>query len=163
MSADTRPSTTDLCDAHGEAVRVAAPGFADFGGRGGFHGPVHLVTVFEDNTSVREALERAGEGRVLVVEGGGSLRCALLGGNLAKLAADNGWAGILVHGCVRDTVEIAACDIGVKALAAHPRRSDKRGPGTVGETVRFAGIEIAPGDWLCSDEDGFIVADRALA
>jgi len=154
--------TTDLCDAHGDAVRVAAPGFRDFGGLHAFHGPVLPVTVFEDNTSVRDALQQAGEGRVLVVDGGGSLRCALLGGNLAELAQDNGWAGVIVHGCVRDVLEIAACRLGVKALAVNPRRSEKRGPGQVGEPVRFAGIEIASGDWLHADEDGFIVADRAL-
>ena len=154
--------TTDLCDAHGESVRVAAPGFRDVGGRTDFHGPVHLVTVFEDNTSVREALAQPGEGRVLVVDGGGSLRCALLGGNLASLAQENGWAGVVVHGCVRDVQEIAACDLGVKALAVHPRRSQKRGPGQVGETQRFAGVEISPGDWLYADEDGFIVSDRPL-
>ena len=153
---------TDLCDAHGDAVRVAAPGYTDFGGRAAFSGPVHTLSVFEDNSLVREALETPGEGRVLVVDGGGSLRCALVGGNLGALAAANGWAGIVVHGCVRDRVELAACEIGIKALAAHPRRSEKRGAGRAGETLRFAGVEVRPGDRLHADEDGWIVTGESL-
>ena len=157
------PRVTDLCDAHGDRARVAAPGWTDFGGRTAFSGPVHTLSAFEDNSLVREALEGPGEGRVLVVDGGGSLRCALVGGNLGALAAANGWAGIVVHGCVRDRVELAACPIGIKALGSHPRRSEKRGAGRVGETLRFAGVEIRPGDRLYADEDGWIVADGPLA
>ena len=153
---------TDLCDAHGDAVRVAAPGYADFGGALRFSGPVHTLSLFEDNSLVREALESPGEGRVLVVDGGGSLRCALVGGQLGALAADNGWAGIVVHGCVRDRQELAACAAGIKALASHPRRSEKRGAGRVGETLRFAGVEVRPGDHLYADEDGWMVADGPL-
>ena len=155
--------TTDLCDAHGEAVRVAEPLWRDFGGVIEFGGPAVCLRVLDDNSLVRGALEGAGEGRVLVVDGGGSRRCALLGGNLAQLGADNGWAGIVVHGCVRDGVEIAACAIAVKALASHPRRSDKRGAGESGVTLGFAGVTIAPGEHLYGDEDGLIVAATALS
>lgn len=154
--------TADLSDAHGDAVRVASPGLRDFGGVIEFHGPVHVLTVFEDNSLVRAALETQGERRVLVVDGAASLRCALLGGNLAKLAEANGWAGLIINGCVRDSLEIAACRIGVKALATHPKKSEKRGEGQVGETVRFAGVEIAPGDFVYADEDGVLVSDRVL-
>lgn len=154
--------TTDLADAQGDAVRVAAPGWQDFGGVVEFGGPVHVLELFEDNSLVRDALEQAGDGRVLVVDGGGSLRCALVGGNLAKLAETNGWAGIVVNGCVRDREEIAACAVGVKAIATHPRRSHKRGEGRADATVRFAGVDISPGDWLYGDEDGFLVASAEL-
>lgn len=154
--------TADLSDAHGDAVRVASPGLRDFGGVIEFDGPVHVLTVFEDNSLVRAALETQGERRVLVVDGAASLRCALLGGNLAKLAEANGWAGLIINGCVRDSLEIAACRIGVKALATHPKKSEKRGEGQVGETVRFAGVEIAPGDFVYADEDGVLVSDRVL-
>ena len=120
-------ATTDLCDEHSDSLQIAEPLFQDFGGAPGFAGPISTVMCFEDNSLVRAALEELGNGRVLVVDGGGSKRCALLGGNLAKLAEDNGWTGVLVYGCVRDREEIAACKVGVKGLAAHPLKSNKRG------------------------------------
>ena len=154
--------TTDLSDAHGEAVRVADPVFRDFGGVVEFDGPALCVRAPEDNTHVRAALEEPGEGRVLVVDGGGSTRCALLGGNLAALGADNGWAGIVVNGCVRDSEEIAACRIGVKALATHPRRSDKAGRGARDVDCAFAGLVVATGEHVFADEDGLLVATGPL-
>jgi len=154
--------TTDLCDAHGSDVRVSEPLWQDFGGIAEFGGAAVCLRVLDDNSSVRAALEGAGEGRVLVVDGGGSRRCALLGGNLAALGADNGWAGIVVHGCVRDREEIGACRIGVKALATHPRRSEKRGAGEEEVVLGFAGITVAPGEYVYADEDGLIVAAAAL-
>src|SRR4051812_191976 len=117
-------ATTDLSDAHPEA-QVCDPVFQAYGGRPAFAGPIATLKVFEDNALVRDALERPGDGRVLVVDGGGSLRCALLGGNLAVLAAENGWAGVVINGAVRDVDEIDAQPIGVRALAAMPRRSHK--------------------------------------
>lgn len=154
--------TSDLCDAHGDAVRVMEPLWSDFGGVAEFSGPAHCLRVLDDNSLVREALEQAGEGRVLVVDGGGSMRCALLGGNLAALAEKNGWAGVVVHGCIRDSEETLACQVGVKALATHPRRSDKRGGGEAGVVLGFGGVTIAPGEYLYGDEDGLIVSIRSL-
>src|SRR5512138_1554236 len=109
-------ATTDLCDAHGHDVRVAEPLFHDYGGASAFSGRIETLRVFEDNALVRETLEQPGEGRVLVVDGGGSRRTALVGGNLAALAARNGWSGLVVHGCIRDSAEIARTPVGVKAL-----------------------------------------------
>ncbi|MFC4819932.1 ribonuclease E activity regulator RraA [Dokdonella ginsengisoli] len=156
------PATTDLCDAHPD-LQVCAPVFDDFGGATAFHGPIATLKVFEDNALVRSTLERPGEGRVLVVDGGGSLRCALVGGQLGELAVRNGWAGLLVNGCVRDRAELAALALGVKALAAHPRRSEKGlHSGQADRVVEFAGVRFAPGAWLYADRDGVVVAARAV-
>jgi regulator of ribonuclease activity A len=154
--------TADLCDDHGAALQVAAPLFRDYGGRRSFHGPVVTLKLHEDNSLVREALGEAGEGRVLVVDGGGSLRCALLGDNLARMAAANGWSGVVVYGCIRDQVEIGKLPLGVKALASHPARSAKRGAGQREVTVHFAEVTFAPGSHLYADEDGIVVAAEAL-
>ena len=155
------PSTTDLCDAHPEA-QVCQPVFQIFGGRPAFSGPITTLKVFEDNTMVREAVGQPGEGRVLVVDGGGSLRCSLFGGNLAVAAAENGWAGVVVHGCVRDVDELAAQPIGVRALAVIPRKSE-RGlhSGQAGLPVLFAGVTFREGEWLCADRDGIVVLPAA--
>ena len=162
MTKTAAPATTDLSDAHPALVRHAEPVFRDYGGRTAFCGPVATLKVPDDNSKVREAVEAPGEGRVLVVDGGGAMGYALFGGNLGKLAEKNGWAGVVVYGCVRDTVELAACDIGIKALAAHPKRSDKRGLGEKDVTVRFAGLTIEPGEWLYADADGIVVSAEKL-
>jgi regulator of ribonuclease activity A len=141
---------------------VTEPVFHDWGGASSFAGPIETLRVFEDNGLVRQALETAGQGRVLVVDGGGSLRMALLGGNLASLAHRNGWSGIVVHGCIRDAVELAATPVGVKALAAIPRKSTQAGVGERGVPVAFAGVTFAPGAWLYADRDGIVVAEREL-
>lgn len=154
--------TTDLSDAH-EGLRYLAPVYQDFGGRMRFHGPAKTLVTFDDNTKVRIAVEMAGEGRVLVVDGGGSMNCALFGGNLAKLAAQNGWAGIIIHGCVRDRAELKAEAVGIKALASHPKKSLKRDLGSFDVSLRFSGVTIHPGDRIYADEDGVIVADRELS
>jgi regulator of ribonuclease activity A len=155
-------ATTDISDAHPDA-QVCEPVLADFGGRKAFHGPIATLKVFEDNALVRGVLETPGAGRVLVVDGGGSLRCALVGGLLGKLAVERGWSGIVVHGCVRDVGELAQCELGVKALAAHPRKSEKGLHGGHAErSVRFAGVLFRPGDWLYADADGIVVTDRAV-
>lgn len=156
------PATADLYDAYGESLRVLAPLFRDFGGVRAFAGPVSTVKVHEDNSLVRDALEEPGEGRVLVVDGGGSLRCALVGDNLAQLGHDRGWAGIVVYGCIRDAGPIAGIPIGVKALATNPRKSVKKGAGERDVTVRFAEALIAPGDFLYADDDGIVVAEHSL-
>ncbi|MGE0857950.1 MAG: ribonuclease E activity regulator RraA [Gammaproteobacteria bacterium] len=158
----TLPATADLYDAHGEALRVMAPIFRDYGGSESFAGEVVTLKVFEDNSLVRAALEEPGEGRVLVVDGGGSLRCALVGDNLAELGAKNGWAGIVVYGCIRDSAPIAAIAIGVKAIATNPRKSVKKGEGERGVTLRFAEVTIEPGDYLYADVDGVVLAKGKL-
>jgi regulator of ribonuclease activity A len=156
-------ATSDLCDEFGPEVRVAEPVFRDFGGADRFAGPIATLRVFEDNALIRQALERPGAGRVLVVDGGGSLRSALVGGKLAALAHENGWSGLIVYGCIRDVADIASTPVGVKALHAVPRRSAKDGAGERGTSVAFAGVTFAPGAWLYADRDGIVVADRKLA
>ena len=154
-------ATTDLSDEHPEA-QVCDPVFRSYGGRVAFSGTIATLKVFEDNTLVRAAVEQPGEGRVLVVDGGASVRCALLGGNLAVEAARNGWAGVVVNGAVRDVDEIDAQPIGVRALATFPRRSQKGlHSGQVGLPVVFAGVVFHDGAWLCADRDGIVVLPTA--
>jgi regulator of ribonuclease activity A len=155
-------ATTDLSDAHPEA-QVCEPLFGDFGGRLAFHGAIKTLKVFEDNALVRATLETPGEGRVLVVDGGGSVRCALVGGNLGALGVKNGWAGIVVNGCIRDAEEINGQDIGVKALATHPRKSEKGlHSAHADKVVVFAGVTFKPGAWLYADADGIVVSDGPI-
>jgi regulator of ribonuclease activity A len=159
--------TTDLCDAHEALIadgslQIVEPIFRHFGGRRRFAGPITTLRLFEDNSLVRSMLEAPGDGRVLVVDGGGSLRCALVGDQLAELGVRNGWAGVLVWGCIRDSRAIGELDLGVVALATHPKKSVKKGIGDREVEVRFAGTSFRPGDWLYADEDGVIVARRAL-
>jgi regulator of ribonuclease activity A len=154
--------TTDLCDQYADVVQIAEPLFGDFGGLIAFAGPIVTLKVFEDNSLVRAALEEPGRGRVLVVDGGGSLRCALLGDQLAALAEANDWAGIVVSGCIRDSAAIAELDIGVKALAVYPLKSVKRGVGERDIPVRFAGVNFIPGHHLYADEDGLLVSEKPL-
>lgn len=154
--------TTDLCDQYADELQVADPIFVDLGGGLEFAGPISTVKCFEDNSLVRGALEEDGNGRVLVVDGGGSDRCALVGDNLAQLAIDNDWAGILVFGCIRDTAQIGDMPVAVKALAPHPLKSNKKGLGERDIAVRFAGVTFEPGSWLYADADGCIVSDREL-
>jgi len=154
--------TADLADAHGAAIQVSNPGLVHFGGLGRFGGPVRTVTVFEDNTLVRDTLSEQGEGHVLVVDGGGSTQCALLGGNLGVLARDHGWAGVIVNGYVRDSEELRALAIGVVALGVHPRRSGKTGSGVKGEAVTFLGCTYRPGEHVVVDRDGIVVGPSLL-
>lgn len=157
-------STCDLCDEHkadtSGAFRVLPPGFSSYGGRARFGGAVSTVKCFEDNSLVKAALDEPGQGRVLVVDGGGSMRRALVGGNLGAAAARNGWAGVVVYGCVRDSAELAACDVGIRALGLMPLPTDKRGEGQRDVPVLVAGVTLRPGDWLYADEDGIVVMDR---
>ena len=154
--------TTDICDHQGERVQVADPIFRSYGMRARFAGPIATLKVFEDNSLVRAALETAGHGRVLVVDAGGSLRCAMVGGQLGQLAVDNGWSGVVVWGCVRDSAELDALEIGVRALGTHPRKCVKRGEGSRDLPVHFAGIGFTPGHWLYADEDGVVVAPEPV-
>lgn len=163
MTAFPSPATTDLSDDHAGLVRHCAPLFRDYGGRIAFSGPVTTLKVFEDNARVRAAVEGKGDGRVLVVDGGGSMNCALFGGNLAALAAQNGWAGVVINGCIRDTSELCDAEVGIKALAAHPKRSGRTGAGEVDVVVSFAGVSFTPGDWLYADADGIILSTKKLS
>lgn len=159
-------STCDFCDLHKNdasgAFRVLPPVFQAFGGRAAFAGEVSIVKVFEDNTLVKEALDSPGRGRVLVVDGGASLRRALVGGNLAKAGARNGWAGIVVDGCVRDVAELNAEAIGIRALALMPLPTEKRGEGQRELPVQIQGVWVRPGDWLYADADGIVVSAGPL-
>ena len=154
--------TADLCDAHEDKVRVLDPMFSSFGGRTAFFGRIATLKLFEDNSMVRQALESPGEGRVLVIDGGGSLRRALVGDQLATLGVANDWAGIIVYGCIRDSRAISEMDIGVYAIDTHPMKTVKRNVGEADIPVSFGGVTFVPGEWLYADEDGVIVSANAL-
>lgn len=155
-------NTCDLCDLHDAQVRVLDLPLRDYGGRLAFNGLVSTVRAFEDNSRVREAVAEPGQGRVLVIDGNGSTRRALLGDLLAAQALENGWAGVVVFGAIRDSGALGALDLGVKALATCPRKTDKRGLGERDVVLDFGGVTIRPGDWLCADEDGVVIADTDL-
>lgn len=159
-------ATCDLCDVHKNdgsgAFRVLPPVFRDFGAVHRFFGPVVTVKCFEDNSLVKAAVDSAGNGRVLVVDGGGSLRRALLGGNLGAATARNGWAGVVIDGCVRDVAELASCVTGIRAIASIPLPTEKRNEGQRDVAVQIQGVRVQPGDWLYADEDGIVIADRPL-
>ena len=152
----------DLCDAHGDELSVAQPIFRHFGGSTVFSGRVRTIACFEDNSLVADRVREPGEGCVLVVDGGASLRCALVGDNLARIAVESGWSGIVVNGCVRDVEALATMPIGILALAPHPLRSVKRGVGRRDETVVMAGVSFAPEAWVYADSNGLVVSPRAL-
>lgn len=159
-------STCDLCDAHRSDAsglfRVLPPVFLSFGAVAAFHGQVSTIKCFEDNALVKEAVHSPGLGRVLVVDGGASLRRALVGGNLAAAAARSGWVGIVVNGCVRDVAELNAEHVGVRALALMPMATEKRGSGEKDVPVLVQGVWVRPGEWLYADADGIVISDRAL-
>jgi regulator of ribonuclease activity A len=161
------PPTGDLCDAHktdtSGAFRVLPPVFASFGLKRAFSGSVRTVKCFEDNTSVKALLEGPGHGCVLVVDGAASMRRALVGGNIAAAAAKNGWAGVVVDGCVRDVAELNVADVGIRALALMPLPTDRKAPGQVDVPVQIQGVWVRPGDWLAADDDGIVVLDKAPA
>ena len=154
--------TADLYDRYGDQVQVCDPIFLDFGGRTCFFGPIATIKCFEDNSLVKAVLGEPGGGRVLVVDAGGSLRCAMLGDMIAASAVENGWRGVLMFGCIRDSVEIGGMELGVKALATNPRKSEKRGEGQRGVPVSFAGVFFRPGEHIYCDADGVLVAAEVL-
>ncbi|MFN4340585.1 MAG: ribonuclease E activity regulator RraA [Azonexus sp.] len=158
--------TPDLCDAFeaelGKTVRVVAPMFQRYGGRPRFAGQIVTLKLFEDNSLVREVFGENGTGKVLVIDGGGSLRCALVGDQLAILAHKNGWEGVVVYGCIRDSADINGIDIGVRALNTHPQKTLKKGIGDRNVAVTFGGVTFTPGEWLYADEDGVLVASQPL-
>ncbi|XP_052178473.1 putative 4-hydroxy-4-methyl-2-oxoglutarate aldolase 3 [Diospyros lotus] len=161
-------ATAEACDANAALLasgdlRCLQPIFQIYGQRQAFSGPIVTLKVFEDNVLVRELLESKGDGRVLVIDGGGSMRCALVGGNLGQLAQNMGWAGIVVNGCIRDVDEINGCDIGVRALASHPQKSNKKGFGEKHVSIYVAGTLIRDGEWLYADSDGILVSKTELS
>jgi regulator of ribonuclease activity A len=155
-------ATANLYDEYADKLQVATPMFNDYGGVSCFCGPIATVKVFEDNVLVHEALCEPGDGRILVVDGEGSLQCALIGDRLVQLAQENGWRGIVVHGCIRDSAEIEKIPIGVKALSTSPRKSAKDRTGERDIVVTFAGATFAPGNYLYADKDGIVVAAERL-
>ena len=155
-------ATANLCDAHPDKVKVCHIPFRSFGQVAAFHGSIRTLSVLDDNALVRQTLERPGQGAVLVVNGGGSLKRALVGDNLAKLAIDKGWAGIVVHGAIRDSAVIDTMKVGVKAVGTVPLRADRDAIGEIDIPTAFGGVIFTPGDWLYADADGVIVSPRRL-
>ncbi len=154
--------TPDLCDAYPDLVRVLEPMVHNFGGRDSFGGEIVTVKCFEDNSLVKEAAGTDGRGKVMVVDGGASLRRALLGDMIAENAVKNGWEGFLIYGCIRDVDAIAALDMGVQALGAIPLKTDKRGIGDLNVPVTFGGVTFNPGEFVYADNNGVVVSSQAL-
>lgn len=154
--------TADLCDEHSDNLQIAEPLFNDYGGNKTFGGEIVTLKLFEDNSLVRQQLETNGKGKVLVVDGGGSLRCALLGDMLAELGVKNEWVGLIIYGCIRDSKDVGEFALGVKAINTCPLKSKKRNEGQVNIPVRFAGVTFTPGHYAYADEDGIIVSEKAL-
>jgi len=153
--------TPDLCDDFPE-IQVLEPGFRNYGGVDAFGGEVVTVKCFEDNSVVKEQVGLPGEGRVMVVDGGGSKRAALLGDMLAEKASDNGWAGLIIYGCIRDVDVIAKTALGVQALGSHPRKTDKKGIGELNVPVTFGGLTFHPGQYVYADNNGVVLSDKPL-
>lgn len=156
-------STADLYDAHPDAIRVIELQFRPFGQRDSFSGPCSTVTTFEDHRPVLQALETEGQGRVLVVDGRGSLRVGLMGDRLAEIAVRNGWGGVIVNGAIRDSAGIDALPIGVNALGTTARRTDTQAQAGRDKPVTFGVVTISPGDWVHADRDCVIVSETNLS
>lgn len=163
----TAQLTTDLLDNNEaliqqEQLRILAPMFQRYGGKTAFSGQIVTLKLFEDNSLVRAVLGESGTGKVLVIDGGGSMRCALLGDQLAEMAVKNGWEGVVVYGCIRDSAAINALPLGVRALNTHPLKTVKKNIGERDVNVTFGGVTLKPGEWLCADDDGVIVSTTPL-
>ena len=154
--------TPDLCDQYPEIVRVLEPMLRNYGGRKQFGGAIVTVKCFEDNSCVKQLVGTPGEGRVLVVDGGGSMRRACLGDMLAEKASSNGWSGIIIYGCIRDVDEIRTTDIGVQALGVHPVKTEKKNIGEINVPVTFGGLTFIPGEYLYADNNGVVVSAEPL-
>ncbi|WP_370280882.1 ribonuclease E activity regulator RraA [Pontibacterium sp.] len=152
----------ELCDQFPELVQVVEPMFGNFGGRERFGGEIVTLKAFEDNSKVREQVALPGEGRVLVVDGGSSMRRAMLGDMLAEKAAKNGWAGIIINGCIRDVNAIGEIDLGVQALGTHPMKTEKRGLGDLNVEISFGGVTFRPGEYVYADNNGILVSPQKL-
>ena len=155
-------TTPDLCDEFPEEVRVVEPMFNSFGGISTFSGEIVTVKCFEDNSLVKENASKDGYGKVMVVDGGGSLRRALLGDLIAKDAVKNGWEGFVIYGCIRDVDIITMLDLGVKALDTVPLKTEKKGVGELNIPVTFGGVTFRPGEYVYADNNGVIVSSEKL-
>ena len=155
-------STPDLCDQYPELIQVVEPMFSNYGGRERFGGEIVTVKCFEDNSVVKQLVATEGQGRVMVVDGGGSMRRACLGDMLAEKASANGWSGLIIYGCIRDVDEIMATDIGVQALGTHPMKTAKKGIGETQIQVTFGGVTFNPGHYVYADNNGIVVASQPL-
>ena len=155
-------NTPDICDDYPTQVTPLVPLYQNFGGVKAFSGEVETVKCFEDNSRVKELLATPGHGRVLVVDGGASLRCALIGDLIAASAIENGWTGVVIRGCCRDVHELQAMPFGVRALASIPLKSTRKGAGESGITISMDGVTVRPGMWLYADETGMLVSDEQL-
>ncbi|NQY11632.1 MAG: ribonuclease E activity regulator RraA [Flavobacteriales bacterium] len=155
-------STADLCDDHSDNLGIADPLFLSYGKKSSFYGEIVTVKIYEDNVILKETLSSNGKGKVLVADGGGSTRCALVGDLIADLAVKNEWAGIIVYGYIRDARVIETINIGIKALGTCPIKSIKKGQGDKQITVKFASTNFIPGQFVYSDEDGIIVSETAI-
>ena len=152
----------DICDDFLPELQVLEPVFTNYGGQRKFYGEVVTLKCFEDNSLVKQTLGTRGQGRVLVVDGGGSLRCALMGDILGAMAAENGWQGVLINGCVRDVEILRTIDLGVRALNCHPLKSNKRNEGQLNVPLRFAGVNFESGQYLYADDNGIVIAQKEL-
>ena len=155
-------STADLVDSHSATVKSCETQFRQFGSLSPFSGPIRTVRTLEDNGLIKKVLSGPGEGAVLVIDGGGSLRSALVGDLIAGSAQKNGWVGLVILGAVRDTLALGRLDIGIKALGSNPWRSGKQGTGQLDIPVTFGGVEFRPGEWLYSDADGILVSPQRV-
>lgn len=155
-------TTADLCDEYPEQVLCTDPIFRDFGNKKSFFGRITTLKFFEDNTKVREQLALDGTGKVLVIDGGASLRCALVGDRLAALAIKNHWSGIIVNGCIRDSGLINTMNVGIKALNTCPVKSIKRNSGEKDIPVKFAGVTFATDHYVYVDSDGILLSEQNL-
>lgn len=155
-------STPDLCDDFPDDIHVLEPMLVNFGGRDNFAGEIVTIKCHEDNSLVKENAAKPGSGKVMVVDGGGSLRRALLGDMIAESAVKNGWEGLIIFGCVRDVDALASLDLGVQAIASIPLKTDKRGIGDLNVPVTFGGVTFLPGQFVYADNNGVIVAAKNL-
>ena len=155
-------TTPDICDDFLPELQVLEPRFTEYGASEKFYGKIVTIKCFEDNSLVKQTLGTNGQGKVLVVDGGGSLRCALLGDMLGAMAAENGWSGVVINGCVRDVEILKTIDLGVRALNCHPLKSNKRNEGQLNIPISFAGGEFEPGQYLYADENGMVVVNTKL-
>ena len=153
----------DLCDKYGDSLRVLSPMLKNFGGKNCFHGRISTIKCHEDNSLVADAVKEKGNGSVLVVDGGGSLRCALLGDNLAAIAAGNSWEGIIIYGCIRDVAALSTINLGVQAICPNPMKSVKRQVGLRDVEVSFGGVSFIPDQYVYADDNGVIVSEDELA
>ncbi|GAA5194654.1 ribonuclease E activity regulator RraA [Ferrimonas gelatinilytica] len=155
-------NTSELCDLYGDQIDVVEPLFSNFGGLAAFSGPLRTVKCFEDNSAIAEVLEEQGEGRILLVDGGGSLRRALLDAPLAELAVKRGWQGLVIYGAVRDVEQLEEMELGIMAMAPIPVGAVQQGEGQIDVPVNFGGVTFLPEDHLYVDATGIILADEPL-